>query len=433
MQDTALPQGRLTRRRSRRRAVGTLLAAPLALLVVAAACGTDDGGNTPGAGGATTNSDVLGPVNKAAGEPVKIGIISDGKAPAFDNSIQFDVADATAAYLNEHKGGIGGRPIELVNCETQADPARGADCGNQMVEHDVVAVAIGESAVAESVSKPLADANIPAMFFGAGSPAVVGDAESTYVLGDPTYAVLQLPIGIAKDQGAKKVTAIVIDVPAALHTSREVAPAAMEKAGLDYELVTVPPGTADMTPQMQSVVDGDPGIVFVLGGDSFCISAFNGLKAVGYDGTISAISQCISDATRKAVPADVLDGMVVGASVPAGGSDPSRVLYSTVLETYGGNIDTNSTTGRGMFVVFDGLITALGGITGEITTETANAAIKAMPETELPGAALLQFRCNGKAYPEMPAVCVRGGLSTTLNSDGQPTEYKVIGTSPIPD
>ena len=225
------------------------------------------------------------------------------------------MADATAKWLNEHKSGIGGRPIELVTCETQADPARGADCGNQMVEEDVVAVAVGESAVAESVWQPLADANIPAMFFGAGGPALLADTESTFTLGDPTFGTLQLPIGLAKEKGADKVTAVVIDVPAALHNAQEVAPGLFEEAGIDYELVTVPPGTADMTPQMQSVADGDPGVVFVVGNDSFCISAFNGLKAVGYDGVISGISQCVTDATRDAVPADVLDGMVVAAFV----------------------------------------------------------------------------------------------------------------------
>ncbi|OHV74243.1 ABC transporter substrate-binding protein [Pseudofrankia sp. BMG5.36] len=432
MQDKVISFHKLPRKPSRRSA-GVLLATPLALLVFAAACGSDDDHNdAPGTGGgATTNANILGSVNKAAGNPVKIGIVSDGKSAIVDNSIQFDVADATAAYLNEHKGGIGGRPIELVKCETQSDPGKGTDCGNQMVEENVVAVAIGESGVAEFVGKPLADANIPAMFFGAGSDALLDDSESTYTLGDPTYAVLQLPIALAKEKGVDKVTSVVIDVPAALHVQQEVAPDVFKKAGIGYELVTVPPGTADMTPQMQRVADGKPGVVFVVGNDSFCISAFNGLKAVGYTGTISAISQCITDPTRKAVSADVLGGMVVAASAPTGGTDPSSVLYSTAMKTYGKNIKISSATGRGMFMTLAGLATALEGISGDITPETVNATIKAMPEKELPGAAGLRFRCNGKAFPDSPAVCVRGGLSTTLNGEGQPTEFHVLGSSPI--
>lgn len=417
-------------RATRKRSTNVLLVAPMALLVLIAACGSEDA-DTPRAGGVTTDVAALGPVDKSVGEPIKIGVISDGRSAAVDNSIQFDVAEATAAYLNEHRGGIGGRPIKLVKCETQSDPGRATDCGNQMVEENVIAVAIGETGVAESVGQPLADADIPAMFFGAGSPVLLRDAESVYSLGDPTYAVLQLPLGLAKDKGLDKVTSVVIDVPAALHVQQEVAPGVFKKAGIGYELVTVPPGTADMTPQMQSVLGGDPGVVFVVGNDSFCISAFNGLKAVGYTGTISAISQCITDATRKAVPADVLSGMVVAAPAPSGGTDSSSVLYSTAMETYGKDIEISSTTGRGMFITLTGLATALEGITGDITPETANATIKAMPEKELPGAAGLKFRCNGKAYPESPAVCVRGGLSTTLDEEGHPTEFQVLGSSPI--
>nr|MDT0667299.1 hypothetical protein [Micromonospora sp. DSM 115978] len=74
-----------------------------------AACSSDDGDDTPTSGG-TTDAGALGPVAQATGEPVKIGVISDGQSAAIDNSIQFYVADATAAYFNEHRSGIGGRP-----------------------------------------------------------------------------------------------------------------------------------------------------------------------------------------------------------------------------------------------------------------------------------------------------------------------------------
>ncbi|MDT3442915.1 MULTISPECIES: ABC transporter substrate-binding protein [unclassified Pseudofrankia] len=431
MQHLMTPSGRATGSRWPRRQIGAFLAIPLALLVFVAACGSDDS-DTPATGDTGANADVLGPVHRAAGEPVKIGIISDGKSAAVDNSVQFDVAAATAKWLNERKGGIGGRPIELVKCETQSDPGKGADCGNQMIEADVVAVAIAESSVAESVARPLADANIPAMFFGVGNPSILQDTESMYTLGDPTYTTLQLPINLAKEQGTDKVASVVIDVPAALD-QQKIAPGVYADAGLGYQLVTVPPGTADMTPQMQRIVDGKAGLVFVVGNDSFCISAFNGLKAVGYDGTVSAISQCITDATRKAVPADVLRGMVVAAVTPAGGNDPTSVLFTTVMKAYGKDIDLTATSPRTMFITLSGLQTALEGISGDITPATVNATIKAMPEKALPGAAGLRFRCNGKAVAGSPAACVRGGLSTTLDTQGKPTTYQVLGYSPITD
>ncbi|WP_018504332.1 ABC transporter substrate-binding protein [Parafrankia discariae] len=402
---------------------------PVALLTFTAACGSDSDSTTPNP---PANTDALGPVNKAAGTPVKIGIISDGQSVALDNSIQFDVADAAVKWLNEHRGGIAGRPIQLVTCETQGDPGKGTDCGNQMIEQDVVAVAIGESGVGDAVAKPLTDADVPAMFYGLTSPALLSDP-TTFTVSDPNFAIQQLPIAIAKREHLKKVTSVVIDVPAVLPSVQETAPKLMKAAGLEYSLIRVPPGTADMTAQLQRVTSGTPGVVFVVGNDSFCISAFNGLRAVGYDGSISAVSQCVTDATRKAVPSDVLKGMTIAASMPSGGDDPSTVLYNAVLEAYGKGIDPSSSVGRGMFVTFAGLVTALEGVKGDITPASATAAIKAMPEKELPGGGGLTFRCNGKASPETPAVCIRGGLTTTLDGDGQPTAFKVLGNSPIPD
>lgn len=429
MRHAVTPGSRATPRRRLRRPAGALLVLPLALLTFTAACGSDSESTTPSP---AADASALGPADKATGEPVRIGIVSDGRSAALDNSIQFDVADAAATWLNEHRGGIAGRPIELVTCETQGDPGRGADCGNQMIERDVVAVAIGESGVGDSVAQPLTDADVPAMFYGLTAPALLNDP-TTFTVSDPNFAIQHLPIAIAKNENLKKVTSIVIDVPAVLPSVQEAAPKFMKAAGLEYTLIRIPPGTADMTAQLQDVASGTPGVVFVVGNDSFCISAFNGLRAVGYDGNISALSQCITDATRKAVPSDVLNGMTIAASMPSGGDDPSTVLYNAVIEAYGSGIDASSTVGRGMFVTFAGLVTALEGIKGDITPASATAAIKAMPEKELPGAGGLKFRCNGKASPETPAVCIRGGLATTLDSDGQPTDFKVLGTSPIPD
>ncbi|WP_052711164.1 ABC transporter substrate-binding protein [Pseudofrankia sp. DC12] len=118
-----------------------------------------------------------------------------------------------------------------------------------------------------------------------------------------------MPIQVAKDKGLKKVTAAVIDVPAALHSAQDVAPGLFRAAGIGYELSRVAPGTADMTPQMQQVVRNGSDGVLIIGNDSFCSSAMNGLRSVGFTGTISDISQCVTDATRKAVAGSVLKGM----------------------------------------------------------------------------------------------------------------------------
>src|SRR4029450_9730152 len=132
--------------------------------------------------GGTDAADLLGPEDAATGDPVKIGMVSDGATDAFDNTDELRAAKATADYFNEHKGGIGGRPIEVVTCETGADPAGATDCANQLVEAEVVAVALSQSAVADSVWEPLHAAGIPTLFFQTSTEAMLSDTTDSFVM-----------------------------------------------------------------------------------------------------------------------------------------------------------------------------------------------------------------------------------------------------------
>jgi branched-chain amino acid transport system substrate-binding protein len=175
----------------RRRAVALL--AFLAVLF-AAACG-DDGGSGDGGSGSgdeteetVTGDDaetLLGPADPASGDPVRVGLVSDGASQAFDNTDELRAGEATADYFNARKGGIAGRPIELVTCETGASPAGAADCANQMIEEGVVAVTMSQSAVAEALWEQLHAAGVPTMFAQASGSSMEADTESTFMVFNP--------------------------------------------------------------------------------------------------------------------------------------------------------------------------------------------------------------------------------------------------------
>ncbi|WP_083419454.1 ABC transporter substrate-binding protein [Pseudofrankia sp. BMG5.36] len=407
------------------------------LFLITGCGGGGGGGGDDGAGVAASTAaaaaaaDVLGPAAVAKGTPVRIGMISDGKGPVSDLSYEGRVADATIKWLNEHRSGIAGRPIELVKCDALADPGKGTDCANRMVEQNVVAVVVGSSSVGESIWTPLHQAKIPLMFANTSASAALADTQSTFELTDPFFGQIDLPIQQAKDKGLKKVTAVVIDVPVVSDFYRSVAPSKFKEKGIDLHVVAVPPGTADMTPQLRDIATGDPGVVSIIGGDAFCISALNGLRAVGYTGPVVALALCITDATRKAVPASSLKGLRVSATAPVGTDNPSTRLLNAVVKTYGHDIDVNRPGTMSMFTVVAAFGAAVEGLTGDVTPASITAAIKAMPEKDLPGAEGLRFRCNGKAIPDQPGVCVRGGLVATLNDKGEPAGFTSVGVSPI--
>ncbi|MDT3445772.1 MULTISPECIES: ABC transporter substrate-binding protein [unclassified Pseudofrankia] len=412
------------------------VAALTALVVTSAACGGGDDSDEKPSAGTAPAANILGPERQATGAPVNIGVISDGATAADDNTFELDVAKAVATYVDEHKGGIGGRPIKLFVCQAKGDPGTGTDCANQMVQNNVVATAIGQSAVIANIWKPLHDAGIPMVLYGSSDPNVLSDHDTAFTLINPVAQLASLPISVAKKNNLSKVTVVVVDVPAATAFYTTVAPGIFEKEGIKLDVVKVPLGAPDIAPQMQQIVSGGSTEVQILGNDMTCIPAIKNLHLLGFTGPISVISACVTDAMRKALSGKDIKGVSVSATAPIGAEkDPGFQLYTAILDKYHkGSVGTeNPTFGMGMFTVVMGLRTALEGITGDITPQTVAAKIKSMPLTELPGTGGLHFRCNGKASTLSPAVCVRGGLVTKLDDKGQPTTYETTEDTPIED
>jgi branched-chain amino acid transport system substrate-binding protein len=386
------------------------------------------------AGPAQAASDsALGTKTPAKGTPVKIGLISDGKGSATDNSIETPVTEAAVKWINQYRNGIGGHPIELDQCITGGDPSKTADCANQMIQDDVAAVVVGSNQFTLNAWKPLHDAGIPLFAAGAGQPDIVKDTASTFLMGAGPSAFQNLITGAAKAQKTKKVSAVVIDVPAATQILADTTP--YKKAGIDFKMTPVALGTADMTPQMQKITTENPnGVVFVLGNDTFCISAFNGLRTAGFKGQVVSIPACLSDATRTAVPADFLKGIKISATAPLDTpKDPSIKQYYAVLDKFGAkDVDKTRQTGVFMFQGITGLNVATQNLKGDATPASIIAAAKAMPLSVLPASGGLHIRCNGKAAPTAPATCTNATLLATLDGQGKATSYVPTGDAQIP-
>ena len=220
----------------------------------------------------------------AKGTPVKIGLITDGKTAGTDNSIETPVAEAAVKWINQYRNGVGGHPIELDICVTDGEPAK----TRRLRQPDDPGRRRGRDLRLEPVPgvvDTVARSRDPGLHRSRPATPASRRPASTFVFGPGSAALENLIIGAAKAKPkAKKVTVVVIDVPAATRLLQDEA-RAVQKAGLDVELVPVRAGTADMTPQMQKVVSDNPkGVVFVLGNDSFCIAAFNGLRTAGLRG-----------------------------------------------------------------------------------------------------------------------------------------------------
>lgn len=415
------------------------------LCVVAAACGDDEDSDSTAttsssataaspasdttAGAAATavaGGNALGTPNEASGAPITIGYISDGQSASIDNTDELLAAEATVEYANDYLGGVAGRPIELLTCTTQQDAALATDCGNQMVSAGVPAVLMNVSGQGDAIAKPLQDANIPFVAWQF-SGAAAADTESTFVFSNGLSGLVQ-PATVARDRQYTKAAIIVIDVPAASGPTRSLGGGFLQKAGVAApDIVAIPPGTADMGPQIQAALSNDPQLVHIAGDAAFCTTALEALDAAGYTGTVTAISQCVDTSTIDAV-GDYLEGVPVAYSGTVDPDDPDYQTFVAVIDEYASDPSSISLTSNpvGAFGVVTNFVRAMAGVTGDITPSSVIATLKGNPALPLALGAGLEFRCDGTAVSILPSVCTSGFVQATLDAEGQPTDFEVV-------
>ena len=68
---------------------------------------------------------------------------------------------------------------------------------------------------------------------------------------------------------------------------------------------------------------------------------------------------------------------------------------------------------------------------GAVTPQSIITAMKTMNNAVLPGSGGRFFRCNGAADPTSPSVCSNSVAAGTLNTQGNPVQFKVDGNAPI--
>jgi branched-chain amino acid transport system substrate-binding protein len=402
----------------------------LALLGVAAllvaACSSDDSGG--GAGGdegasAVDPADVLGPENVAAGDPVVVGYVYDGTTDVIDNAAELDAAQAAVEYVNQHLGGVAGRPLELDVCSTDQTPSGAADCVTQMVADGVPVALNGVTGQGPVLFPRLAEEGVPVFTPGTGDQESL-TTPGIYIMGNGILSLLAGPAQLAADAGFDRAAIVVIDVPAASGVLEEAAPLFYDQVGVEVDVVTVPPETPDMTPNIAAELANDPGQFAIVGDPAFCAKALTGLANAGFDGTIMVIPHCLDDAVVES--ATNLDGAVMTTFTTTDPDSEEHQLYDAVMESYAdASVDRGGVAPTGYQAVV-GFVRAMAGLTGDVTAESVQAALAAMPPTPMPLADGITFQCDGQKVLIAPNICSTDVLQTELDADGNAKGYTIL-------
>jgi branched-chain amino acid transport system substrate-binding protein len=372
----------------------------------------------------------LGTPKKATGSVVTVGFVSDGKSDAIDNTPEIKAAQAAVSYANNYLGGLAGHKIALNVCETKQTPSGATDCATNMVQAKVPVVVTPVSGQSGTIYNGLKDAGIPYLQYGSIDQGVLaGSPATTFVLTNGIGTALAGPAGIAADAGVKKAGILVTDVPAASGPVTQAAPIFYKNAGVTPDVITVPVGQADMTPEIQAGISNGDGAFAMVGNPAFCTSAIKGLTTVGFKGPITVIQQCIDDTSASATNGGY-KGVNVLTTTDTSPTNKDYRQYVAVMKKYAKGVDIGGVAPGGYASILS-LVVALPNLTGDVTAQTVSAGMASMPATPLPLGGGITFQCNGTQVSLAPPICSTQVLRAKYTAKAVPVGFKVFDTSDL--
>jgi branched-chain amino acid transport system substrate-binding protein len=413
--------------RARRRLHVTVAAGLAAVALAAAGCGSSGGSGGGANGSAGADAAILGTPKAASGTPVKIGFMSTGRTQTIDNTDEIKGAQTTAAYANAYLGGLRGHPIELVTCEEKNVPATSQACGNTFLQDHVAAVDTGSPSQADPMIQVVHPAGIP-VALNVAATSVVLSTPGVFVWGNPLSA-FGTSAAYAREHKLTKAAVLVTDVPGASGPAKALEPVFFRNAGATAEVVAIPPGTADMTPQIQAA--GHRDLFHVIGNATFCASAIRAIRTIDPNASITAIAHCIGTDKGASIPGG-FKGVTIVAEANVNPNDKEFQLFKAVIGKYGNGLGTNAMVQSGYqgLLGFVRAVNASGGT--DVTPAGITKALQSMPATPYPLGGGATFKCDGTAVPGISKnICSTVGFVADATADGTLSNFTNIDATGI--
>jgi branched-chain amino acid transport system substrate-binding protein len=366
-------------------------------------------------------------VNQASGPAITIGYIDEGVSTAIDSRPEVAAAQAAVKYINQHLGGLAGRPLQLLTCGTNNTPAGALDCTNKMVAANVPVVLAADPGEPGPEIQGLSAAKIPFFTYAVADQSVLLSPDA-YVLTN-VLGTLAVPIKVAKDSGVTHVAMLLINVPAAVGPVQASAPPFFHSAGLSVQFTAIAPGTPDMTPQVESAVSAGAQEFTVIGDPTFCTSALTALKNLSFKGPTVINSQCFSNQLASSVPGGI-DGVKIGSAESLDPKDPQVALYRAVMAQYAPGTSAQSSSNADGFAVVLGFARAMTGLQGALTPATVQRTLDSMSPQPMPLLAGQTFQCNRAAVSLTPATCSNAAVIITVDASGNSKSTVAFNANP---
>lgn len=234
------------------------------------------------------------------------------------------VAEAAVKKINSD-GGINGKRLKVVFCDTKLDPNIEAGCVRKAIQAKAAALVGGLEAYPDTL-KQLEAAKIPFIGNVGFTPGAFDNPISFPLASGP--GAYEATIASMVKAGSKRIGIIVIDAPGALVGS-ELARAAAESAKVEVSAyVKFPPTTTDFTSYYAKLLENGTDAVALVTSTNVFLAAPKALKDQGFTGLASTYDGNLRDTTPGGATLGSIDNYFVSGIVPW----PQRTNNSPALQ-----------------------------------------------------------------------------------------------------
>ena len=253
-----------------------------------------------GEGGEEASASPLGEEDKASGEPIQIGMLNLENGPVAFPQVK-EAAEAAIEYVNNYKGGIQGRPLQLSECATDGQPSTSTRCANQIVEKNPLFI-LGGADTGASGAIPVYERKGLAYIGGAPFTPAESNAKDAATFISVAVGDNAAMAAYAKEElGAETGVVLQTGDTQGKYTGSIIAKS-MEGAGMDVKVITVSPSASDLTAPAAEAVADNADLIYVEVPNA-CAAMLSALESVGNTAKVAAIGTCSAPTVTEAAGA----------------------------------------------------------------------------------------------------------------------------------
>ena len=278
---------------------------------------------------------VGGPGGAASGDPIRIGYINQDGGSIVVSSTHDDGVDFAVQFINEQAGGIGGRPVEIVQCFIANAEEEGQQCGQQFANDDSIVAVISGPTVTGTQSFYAALAESKPVVHGVSVNPVDTTQPNVAVLNGGAVYILAPFATFAQDVLGVESAALIYSEETQSDAAAGQA-SAFETLGIPIEVAPYPQNTPDLTVPLLAAGAQDADIVMPVIAAPECVKWAEAQRALGIpDEKVLASPVCLTPATIEGLGDFPEWYYAITTSLGSDANDPAVVPYQAFLTEIG--------------------------------------------------------------------------------------------------